>query len=205
MTALSTVKEPFDRDRQFSAKRRSVILAAAQAFRRQGYHNTNMAAIAKALDLTRPALYYYVKNKEEILFESHLIAYDAMDDLLAKPRGANQAGLDQLCDVFHAFVLLLTESGVSLLTDVGSLTGTWKSDVLKRRAHIEDQVAKLVVQGQKDGSIGGGNPRMMVFFFMGALNWLNAWFDASGNMSGPEIARSFAEQMKNGLASDNKK
>ena len=201
MTASSAVKEPFDRDRQFSAKRKSVILAAAQAFRRQGYHNTNMAAIADALDLTRPALYYYVKNKEEILFESHLIAYDAMDDILARPRGANQSGLDQLYDVFYAFVLLLTESGVSLLTDVGSLTGAWKSDVLKRRALIEDQVAKLVKRGQKDGSIRQSDPRMMVFFFMGALNWLNAWYDASGNMSGPEIAESFAQQMKNGLMS----
>ena len=70
MTALNAVKEPFDRDRQFSSKRKSVILAAAMAFRRQGYHNTNMAQIAEALDLTRPALYYYVKNKEEILYES---------------------------------------------------------------------------------------------------------------------------------------
>ncbi len=205
MTALSTVKEPFDRDRQFSAKRRSVILAAAQAFRRQGYHNTNMAAIAKALDLTRPALYYYVKNKEEILYESHLIAYDAMDDVLIRHSKAKGWALDQLEEIFRDFVLLLTESGVSLLTDVGSLTAAWKSDVLERRQKIQGHVQNWVERGQKDGSIRGGDPSILVFFFMGALNWLNAWYDPSGKVPGPEIAESFAVQMKNGLASDNKK
>ena len=73
--------------------------------------------------------------------------------------------------------------------------------MLKRRALIEDQVAKVVKRGQKDGSIRQSDPRMMVFFFMGALNWLNAWYDPSGKRTGPEIAESFAQQMKNGLMS----
>jgi len=36
---------------------------------------------------------------------------------------------------------------------------------------------------------------------MGALNWLNAWYDASGRLKGKDIAAHFALQMRAGIAS----
>ena len=113
MNASATIKAPFDRDKQFAAKRRAVILSAASAFRRRGYHNTSMVDIAKTLGLTKAALYYYVRNKEEILFESHLMAYDSMDKILKRPQSGKD-GLENLANVFRKFVSLLTQSGDSL-------------------------------------------------------------------------------------------
>jgi len=116
MSSQSVIKSPFDRERQYSAKRRAVILSAASAFRRRGYHNTSMVDIAKTLGLTKAALYYYVKNKEEILYESHIMAYNSMDDVLKEKCADNQTSLEALEKTFRAFVNLLTQSGVSLLT-----------------------------------------------------------------------------------------
>ena len=194
------VKAPFDREKQFASKRRAVIRSAGQAFRRRGYHNTSMIQIAKTLGLTKPALYYYVKNKEEVLFECHLIAYDAMDEILNTKPEATHNGLDYLEALYVEFVGLLTESGVSVLTDVDSLTESNKSSVLERRNKIERKIIQLVKSGQKDGSIRKGDPRLIVFFFMGALNWLNAWYDASGRIAGEDIAKSFGQQMRAGIA-----
>lgn len=200
MTTQSAIKAPFDRDRQYAAKRRAVILSAASAFRRRGYHNTSMVDIAKTLGLTKAALYYYVKNKEEILFESHIMAYDSMDEVLEKERAFFQTGLDFLADTFRDFVRLLTQSGVSLLTDVDSLSGEWKDEVLKRRSKIERKVVGLVKAGQEDGSIREGDARLHVFFFMGSLNWLNAWFDTEGRLKGEDIAEHFVTQLRAGIA-----
>jgi len=58
-----------------------------------------------------------------------------------------------------------------------------------------------VKEGQKDGSIREGDARLHVFFFMGALNWLNAWYDASGRLKGEDIAAHFALQMRAGIRS----
>lgn len=199
MNSPSAIKAPFDRDRQYQAKRRAVILSAASAFRRRGYHNTSMVDIAKTLGLTKAALYYYVKNKEEILFESHIMAYDSMDEVLKRKKADNQSGLDHLENIFRAFVGLLTQSGVSLLTDVDSLSGEWKADVLTRRNKIERRVVRIVKDGQADGSIRGGDARLHVFFFMGALNWLNAWFDTEGRLKGNDIADHFVAQLRDGI------
>lgn len=200
VNAPTNIKAPFDRDRQFAAKKRAVILSAAGAFRRRGYHNTSMVDIAKTLGLTKAALYYYVKNKEEILFESHIMAYDSMDEVLKKERAFHQTGLELLADTYRDFVGLLTQSGVSLLTDVDSLSGDWKAEVLSRRNQIERSVIRLVREGQEDGSIREGDARLHVFFFMGALNWLNAWFEADGRLQGQEIADHFAQQLRSGLS-----
>lgn len=199
MSIAAQIKAPFDRDAQFAAKKRAVILSAASAFRRHGYHNTSMVDIGKALGLTKAALYYYVKNKEEILYESHLMAYDSMDTILESGRNEERSGLDKLEAVFRQFVDQLTRSGVSLLTDVDSLSGEWRAEILGRRSKIEKAVIRLVKQGQNDGSIREGDARLHVFFFMGALNWLNAWFESEGRLNGQDIADHFALQLRKGI------
>lgn len=216
MNTSLDIKQAFDRERQFAEKRRAVIQSASSAFRRRGYHNTSMVEIAKTLGLTKAALYYYVKNKEEILYESHIMTYDAMDAVLKTWRSRNKmnetmnktqsglsgselTGLNHLEGVFRDFVLLLTQSGVSLLTDVDSLGGEWKANVLKRRQIIEKHVLRIVKDGQKDGSIRTGDARLHVFFFMGALNWLNAWYEADGRLTGAVISEHFIAQLSRGI------
>ncbi len=44
-----------------------MIRAAAHAFNRKGYHNTSLDDIAAALEVTKPTVYYYVTNKEQLL------------------------------------------------------------------------------------------------------------------------------------------
>ena len=200
MTKKTDISAPFNRDVQFAAKKKAVIMSAASAFRRRGYHNTSMVDIAETLGLTKAALYYYVKNKEEILYESHLMTYASMDDVLHLKPATNQSALDYLEEVFRSFVNLLTQSGVSLLTDVDSLKGEWQADVLARRARIERRVIRIVKSGQADGSIRSGDPRLHVFFFMGALNWLNAWFDTDGRLNGKDIADHFVAQLRDGIS-----
>ncbi|NNE57320.1 MAG: TetR/AcrR family transcriptional regulator [Hellea sp.] len=196
----TSLKEPFNREKQFANKRRAVIRAAGEAFRRRGYHNTSMTEIAKALGLTKTALYYYVNSKEEILFECHIMVYDAFDECVKEHKGKGANGLSELSTVFSELVKLLTRDGLSLLTDVSSLSGNWQKDVLKRRGKIESRVTDIVKRGMKDGSIRGGDPQLTVFFFMGALNWLNAWYAPGGRLSGDLIAEQFTAQMRNGLA-----
>ncbi len=195
----AALKSPFDRQAQFAAKRRAVIRSAGQAFRRRGYHNASMKEIAASLGLTKAALYYYVKSKEEVLFECHIMAYDGMDVILAQNSKAGLA-LDRLETLFTDFVTMLTTEGVSVLTDVNSLGDEAKKEVLSRRGKIERKIIRLVRSGQKDGSIRAGDARLHVFFFMGALNWLNAWYDGKGRTSGAEIARHFALQMRSGIS-----
>jgi len=55
------------RDEQHDAKRTAILEQAARLFDERGYYETSLADIAAALHVTKPTLYYYVKNKEDIV------------------------------------------------------------------------------------------------------------------------------------------
>jgi len=181
------------------AKRRAVIRSAAGAFRRRGYHNTSMVLIAQSLGLSKAALYYYVKSKEEILYECHIMVYDAMDAAVKSVRGKGDNALEKLKLLYGAFAHLLTRDGLGLLADVDSLKGEFQAIVLKRRGSIERAVTRIVKQGMGDGSIKQADAKVTVFFLMGALNWLNVWYEPGGRLSGDHIADSFVAQMSQGI------
>ncbi len=71
--SVSTDASPWpvrtSRQRTRDLKREAVIRAAARAFSERGYHNTSIDEIAAALNVTKPTIYYYVANKEQLLLE----------------------------------------------------------------------------------------------------------------------------------------
>jgi len=58
-----------ERQPERQAKRDALVLAAARLFTRQGFQGTSLDDIAHSLGVTKPTLYYYVANKEQILFD----------------------------------------------------------------------------------------------------------------------------------------
>ena len=68
---------------QRSDRRIEILKSAAAAFRRRGYHGASVDEIASALEMTKGNLYYYFKNKEEILFACHEYSLDKLLALMA--------------------------------------------------------------------------------------------------------------------------
>ena len=70
-------------------KREAVVRAAARAFNDRGYHNTSIEEIAAALNVTKPTIYYYVANKEQLLLECILTGLErvAQPFRLTRPPG----------------------------------------------------------------------------------------------------------------------
>ncbi|MSO80500.1 MAG: TetR/AcrR family transcriptional regulator [Alphaproteobacteria bacterium] len=52
--------------------RERILEAAASLFAERGYERTSMGAIARAVQVSAPALYYHFQSKEEILY-THLV------------------------------------------------------------------------------------------------------------------------------------
>src|SRR5512143_3372499 len=61
-----------------------ILKSAAKAFRRLGYHGATVEHIAAALRMKKGNLYYYFKNKEEILFACHQYSLDRLLQLLGE-------------------------------------------------------------------------------------------------------------------------
>ena len=77
--------------------RERILTVAQELFIEQGYDKTSLRDIAERLSITKAALYYYFRRKEDILVELHLrmqsLASDVLDELEAAPDGPARAAI----------------------------------------------------------------------------------------------------------------
>lgn len=183
------------RDQIFQLKRTVLLRETARAFTARGYRDTSLDEVAKTLGVTKSALYYYVKNKQEILFECHVLAQDLGDVALDHARKCGTDGRTRVVLFYQKYIELLTgELGsCAVLTEFSALEPENRAIIARRRDEFQVELSKLFAEGMEDGSIRETDPRMALFLFMGAVNWLTQWFRPEGELSGEIIARQFSD------------
>jgi AcrR family transcriptional regulator len=189
------------RDDQFAAKRAALIRKAARAFSARGFYNTSLDDIAAELGVTKPALYYYVKNKEEILYACHQISNELGAQAMTFAESLPGCGLDRVVALARRYVELLTgEFGASaVLMEFDALQPESKKTIVAGRKRFDRRFRALVAKGVEDGSIRKVDPKLTVFFFMGSVNWMTRWFRPDGAFSGQEMADRFADYLQESI------
>lgn len=185
-----------------SADRRIDILkSAAAAFRRRGYHGASVDEIASALEMTKGNLYYYFRNKEEILYACHEYSLDVLLALLDDVRADASTPDQKLRRLILACVhLLLDELQATALTiDLQALSPPLLGKIIARRDAFDRGLREIIQQGMDAGTFAAGNPKMVGFAMLGAVNWITKWYDPAGPMTSEAIGQAFADYLVGGL------
>jgi AcrR family transcriptional regulator len=90
------------------AKHVAVLRTAAQAFYEIGFHNTSLDDIARRLNVTKPTIHYYVRNKEKILFECVRIGLKMLGDVSNDVMGHGGSAYEELTAVMHRYAEIVT-------------------------------------------------------------------------------------------------
>ncbi|WP_242098541.1 TetR/AcrR family transcriptional regulator [Sphingomonas sp. CROZ-RG-20F-R02-07] len=188
-------------DEQFGAKRAALIREAARAFSARGYHDTSLIDVAQELGVTKAALYYYVKSKQDILFECHVISNDLADQASAIALQAKGTGFDRMVLLARTYIdLLVGEAGtLAVLTEFDALEPHNRKVIAARRARFDRTLRELLEEGMKDGSVRRLDPKLTVFFFLGAVNWMTRWFDPGGERTGQQVSDTFVDLLSQGI------
>jgi AcrR family transcriptional regulator len=193
-------KRPRNADPQAST-RVEILKSAAAAFRRLGYHGATVEQIAAALHMKKGNLYYYFKNKEEILFACHQYSLDRLMQILREVRQSGLAADEQLRRLVHAFVHTILDElhGTALLLDLEALTPAHLKAVIVRRDEFDRGVRTVLEEGMTKGVFARGDQKLLAFALLGAVNWIPRWFNPDGSASSQEIADLFANFFVAGL------
>jgi AcrR family transcriptional regulator len=175
--------------------------SAAKAFRRLGYHGATVEQIAAAMQMKKGNLYYYFKNKEEILFACHQYSLDRLVHILAEIEQAGLPADEQLRRLIVAFVHTILDElhGTALFLDLEALSPAHLKAVIARRDAFERGVRRVIEQGIAEGAFGPGEPKLLAFALFGAVNWIPRWFNPAGPSTSQEIADRFADYLIAGL------
>jgi AcrR family transcriptional regulator len=183
------------------SKRDAVIRTAARAFNRNGYHNTSLDDIAIELEVTKPTLYYYVRNKEQLLFECFCSGLEPI-------RAAfNDIGHSKLSARARLTVVLLRYAE-AIASDFGwcmvraedvNLSAQMQTHVKALKSEIDQGIRRLIREGIADRSIAPTDPKMTAFALAGALNWIAHWYRDDQAMKPADIAKTFVDIFDRGL------
>lgn len=191
------------REQQFSLKRGALLREAGRAFSLRGYHNTSLEDVAKTLDVTKAALYYYVKNKQEILFECHMMSLDFGDEAMKYCEDHGKTGLEKILLLIDKYVRTITSEmgSFAVLGEYDALEPQNKAIIGKRRDKFDRGFRKLISEGIADGTVRAVDPKLTVFFFMGSINWMTRWFTPEGPLTGEQVARQLVDLVEGALRS----
>jgi AcrR family transcriptional regulator len=187
-------KRPRNADPQAST-RVEILKSAAAAFRRLGYHGATVEQIAAALHMKKGNLYYYFKNKEEILFACHQYSLERLMQLLHEVQHSGLSADEKLRRLIDAFVHTILDElhGTALFLDLEALSPAHLKAVIVRRDEFDHGVRQVLEEGMVAGTFRPGDPKLLAFALFGAVNWIPRWFSPEGPATSKEIADLFAD------------
>lgn len=189
------------RRRDRALKREAVIRAAARAFDARGYHNTSIDDIAAALEVTKPTIYYYVPNKEQLLLECFLAGLEQIRTALRAAAASPATAREQLDEVMRHYARAIAgEYGWCMVrAEDQDLSPESSARIRALKSEIDQGLRRLLRSGMRDGSIAYCDAKMSAFAIAGALNWIAHWFRDNRGMSAIEVADAFVGLFNRGL------
>jgi AcrR family transcriptional regulator len=184
-----------------SDRRIEILKSAAAAFRRRGYHGASVDEIASALEMTKGNLYYYFRNKEEILFACHDYSLDELLTLMSDVQAAPIRPDEKLRKLILAFIHMILDElqGTALTLDLQALSPTLLKRIVAKRDRFDHGMRAIIQEGIDEGRFTQGDPKMIAFAIMGAVNWIPKWFDPQGPMTSDQIGQAFTDYLVGGL------
>lgn len=193
-----------DRERDRAVKREAVLRAAARAFAERGYHNTSLEDIAASLAVSKPTLYHYVSNKEEMLFECFRAGLEVLLGVFARTEATRGAasGRERLMAVVRGYAEAITsEYGWCMVrAEDQDLSPAMSQRIKALKSDIDQRIRRLIAEGIEDGSLAPCDPKMTAFAIAGALNWIAHWYRPGEPLAAAQIAELFAGVFERGLA-----
>jgi AcrR family transcriptional regulator len=169
---------------------------ATRLFAERGFAGTSLQDIADAMGMTRPSLYYYVKNKDQLL--ARLVT-----EITEAPAAATEEIADRDADApaklrdlvrliagqqaWHAARFQLVIRSESELPDDLAVA----HEAAKRR--VLDGFTRIVEQGVRSGEFRPRPSRTTALALIGMCNWVAFWFNPAGPQSPEEVAEQMAE------------
>lgn len=163
---------------RFELQRHRVLKAAAACFNLKGYSGTSLKDVARHLGLTDAALYYYVRNKEELVYQCYLRAAELGSAAMQRAQSEGRTGLEQafLYVRYHVELIVGEEGPVAIMSEIPSLKEPHRNAILEISRRHSKAFEAIIARGIEDGSIHDCDVRMTGNAIMGAINWIPKWF-----------------------------
>ena len=181
-------------------RKEEVMNVAARLFAAKGYHATTLDQIAEEMGVTKPALYYYVNNKEDIL---RTIVNRMMEPMEKVTKMGNSSltpreKMAGMIKVLVQFATIRKETALIAFEQANILPKRSRDALRRRQKDVENTVQQVIKEGIAKGVFTDVDPRMASFAILAVANGAYRWYRSAGNFPPEKIAGQFIELLENG-------
>lgn len=168
----------------------SVLSIAVGVFNERGYDGTSMEDLARALGVTKSAIYYHVPGKEQLLARALDRALDGLFEVVADERAAAGPAIERLEWVVRHSIRVLV-ARLPYVTLLLRVRGNSETEVaaLERRREFDRFIAHLVKEAAADGQIRPDlDPALVTRLLFGTVNSITEWYQPGRGGTADELA-----------------
>ncbi|ADU39612.1 TetR/AcrR family transcriptional regulator [Variovorax paradoxus] len=171
-------------------QRERILQAAAQLFAAQGYANTTMAQIVRALGVTKPFVYYYFRDKQEIFetlsWRPAVDCFTALDFAADDPRRASEKVLEGIERLIRATI---AHHPVAFFPyrEPQVYRPEYIAAQKKLAHHFYDLLCPLLEEARRDGDLDFGETKITALAACSLPGFLYSWYRPGGRLSPDEV------------------
>lgn len=195
-----------------SVNRETILLAAADVLRQNGYEATTMKDIASRVNLTAASLYHHFKNKDFLLLEVLRIGLEhAINQIepIVQGEGSAAEKLTQMITTHILDVTANTAVGAAMVFEIRALMNVKapprnggqvteadfeiflkeRDAFFQQRDSFEKLFRNTIRAGIESGEFRQVDASIVAKTMLGAQNWVGVWYKESGRLTGEDVAR----------------
>lgn len=182
---------------------KAIVETAAELFAQKGFGSTSLNDIADALRVTKVALYYHVKNKEEILRLVYLTVLNIAEEPLRRIVEFDLSPRDKLQQAIEHHIAVTANSSPAVTVfyrEQAHLTGPFAREIALREKDYERYFEQIIQEGiVKEVFKPDFDSKIITFGLLGMCHWLSHWYKPSGRYTHQQIATMFLSMIEGGL------
>jgi AcrR family transcriptional regulator len=178
-----------------------ILASAAKLFANGGVRGVTIDDIAASLGYTKSVVYYYFKNKNQVLWEIFNKIHEAWWADMVALIEKNEPPDVVLASMIRKHALnVVNRAAWSAIyfRDQGELTDAQQKIIAKRKKEYDQLFKQVYQKGVADGVFRDIPPSLVVSSIIGMCNFTHAWYKPGGALSPERIADHYASILLDG-------
>ncbi len=188
-------------------RREEIVRAAQELFHRQGYANTSLDDIARAVGIKREGLYYYFENRTQILITIikplGLQLRDAVKAIRESGASPDEKIRRAVENHLRRFENRFAESKITLRDDYFSENEAVLAEMGPIWDEYEDLWAAIIEEGQEKGVFDRTLDARLAFLgILGLCNWVARWYKPGESIPVPDLIEMYNRMVARSLRAE---
>ena len=160
-----------------------------------------MQDITAALGMTKGSVYYYFRNKQEILYFCQDHSLDRMIGEAARIERMKAPAGEKLAKLVDAQLRCMLDEldGAAAHLEVSALPADKLRRIVMKRDRYEAALRRVIEAGVRSRVFAPCDPKLAALAVLGAINWAAKWYRPDGPATVEQICASFRAILIKGL------